>query len=88
MEFDITRLSSKGQVVIPAELRKDMKEGEKLLVIRSKGSIILKKASALNKKLREDIEFAKRTEEAYKRIEAGEYISVNAEALEEEMKKW
>ncbi len=33
-------------------------------------------------------EFAKRTEEAYKRIEAGEYISVDSKDVVEEMAKW
>ena len=31
MEIAITKLSSKGQVVIPLELREDMKEGDKLI---------------------------------------------------------
>jgi len=38
--------------------------------------------------MKEDFEFARRTEEAYKRIEAGEFISVNSENLFEEMNKW
>ncbi len=36
----------------------------------------------------EDLEFAKRTEEAHNRIEKGEYISVDSENLFEEMEKW
>ena len=38
--------------------------------------------------MKEDLEFAKRTEEAYKRIEAGEFIGVDSENLEKEMMKW
>ena len=34
------------------------------------------------------LEFARRTEEAYKIIEAGEYISIDSENLFEEMMKW
>src|SRR3989344_8075583 len=83
MEFDITRLSSKGQIVIPAGMRKDLKEGDKLVIIRSKDHIILKKADKMSKQLNEDLEFARRTEEAYKRIEAGEYISIDSENLSE-----
>ena len=88
VEIDITRISSKGQVVIPLELRKNFKEGDKLLIIKSGEQLILKKASELDKNLKEDLEFAKRTEEAYKRIEAGEFISVDSEKLAEEMSKW
>ena len=36
----------------------------------------------------EDLEFARRTEEAYRRIELGEYISVDSENLSKEMEKW
>ena len=48
MDVAITRLSSKGQVVIPSELRLEanLKEGEKLLVYGSKDTIVLKKISS------------------------------------------
>jgi len=38
--------------------------------------------------IKEDLEFAQRTEEAYKRIKAGKYISIDSENLDEEMSKW
>ena len=88
VEIDITTLSSKGQLVIPLQMRKGFKEGEKIMIIKANDKIILKKASEMDKQLKEDIEFARRTEEAYKRIEAGEYISVDSKNLAEEMMKW
>ena len=39
-------------------------------------------------KLKEDLEFARRTDEAHERIEAGEYIRADSDDLLEEMKKW
>lgn len=69
-------------------MRKDLKEGDKIIFIRDKKNLILKKASDMDEQLKEDLEFARRTEEAYKRIEAGEYISVDSENLAEEMMKW
>jgi AbrB family looped-hinge helix DNA binding protein len=87
-QINITKMSSKGQVVIPQELREGMSEGDKLVVIRNGDQIILKRADKFDKNIEEDLEFAKRTEAAYKRIEAGEYISVDSENLEEEMMKW
>ncbi len=42
-KIDTTKMSSRGQVVIPLEMRKDIKEGEKLLVIEKEDEIILKK---------------------------------------------
>lgn len=86
--IDITKMSSKGQVVIPQELRKDIQEGDKLVVIRNKDQIILKKADKFDKNIEQDLEFARRTEEAYKRIEAGEGIEMSFDEFIEEMKKW
>jgi len=88
MNIAITKMSSKGQVVIPAEMRKDIKEGEKLIIIKNNKQIIMKKASKLDENLKEDLEFARRTEEAYKRIEAGEGIRMDFDKFIEEMKKW
>lgn len=87
-QIDITTMSSKGQVVIPLEMRTGINEGEKLLVIRNENQIILKKASAMDKALKEDLEFAKRTEEAYKQIEAGKCKTMEFEEFLKEMKKW
>lgn len=88
VKINVTRISSKGQIVIPSEMRKDLKEGDELIIIRDENRIILKKAKNLTEQMKEDLEFARRTEEAYERIEAGEYISVDSENLFEEMKKW
>ena len=88
VEIDITRLSSKGQIVIPKDMRTGFKEGDKMIIFRDKNSIILRKASEMDEQLKEDLEFARRTEEAWKRIEAGEYISVDSENIAEEMMKW
>ena len=72
-------MSSKGQIVIPSEFRKDIKEGETLILIKGENQIILKKASALDKQFAEDLKFAKRTEDAWKEIEAGKGKSYSAE---------
>jgi len=71
MEIAITRMSSKGQIVIPTEMRKDIREGEKLLLIKNDKQLIMKKASEMDKNLKEDLEFARRTEEAWRDIDAG-----------------
>jgi len=86
--INVIRVSSKGQIVIPRDMRDGLKEGDRLVVIKNKDQIILKKADDFDKNLEEDLEFARRTEEAYKRIEAGEGIVVDSENLEEEMMKW
>jgi len=88
VEMDITKMSSKGQVVIPFNFRKHIKEGDTLIVLKNKEQIILKPASSMDKQFAEDMEFARRTEEAYKRIEAGEGIEMGFDEFIEEMKKW
>ena len=87
-EIDITRMSSKGQVVIPLELRKDLKEGDRLVVIRNGDQIILKKSSDFDENLKEDLDFARRTEEAYMKIESGEGVEMEFNEFISEMKKW
>jgi len=87
MEVAVTKMSSKGQVVIPAEMREGLKEGDKLLVIQTKDQIILKKASELDRNFEEDLEFARRTEEAWKRYEKGEFASLPADKFLEKLSK-
>jgi AbrB family looped-hinge helix DNA binding protein len=88
MEIGITTISSKGQIVIPQEMRKGLKEGEKLVLIKNKKQIIMKKATDLDKNLKEDLEFARRTEEAWKSYERGEFKQMNFDKFIKEMKKW
>ncbi len=88
VNINVTRISSKGQIVIPSEMRGDLKEGEELLIIKDDDRIILKKAGKISEQMREDLEFAKRTEEAYKRIESGKGIKMNFDEFIEEMEKW
>ena len=88
MEIALTKMSSKGQIVIPSELREDMKEGDQFLVIKNGNQLILKKASELDKNLKEDLEFARRTEEAWKEIEAGKCTTMEFDDFIKEMKTW
>ena len=88
MDIAITKISSKGQVVIPAEMREGLNEGDKLVIIKNKKQLIMKKAKDLDKNLAKDLEFAKRTEEAWKSYERGEFKSMNAKDFLKELEKW
>ncbi len=88
MDVAITKMSSKGQIVIPAEMRKGIKPGEKLLIIENNDQLILKRTKDLDKTLEEDLAFAKRTEEALKKYEAGEFIEMDFDDFLKEVKKW
>lgn len=81
-------MSSKGQVVIPQEMRKGIEEGDKLVVMQNDKQIILKKMKDFDENLKEDLEFARRTEEAWQRHDKGEFISMDAEEFLKKIKKW
>jgi len=86
--ISMTKMSSRGQIVIPLNMRKNLKKGESLIIMKNDNQIILKKASDFSENIREDLEFAKRTEEAFRRVRNGEFIKVDSENLFEEMDKW
>ena len=88
MEIALTKMSSKGQIVIPSELRVGIKEGEQLIVIKNDRQLILKKACSLNKNLKDDLEFAKRTEKEWERYERGEFTSSTAKGFLKNLEKW
>ena len=81
-------MSSKGQIVIPQEMREDIAEGDKMVIIKNDGQLILKKMEDFDKNLKEDLEFAKRTEEAWKRYDKGEFKSMDSKEFLNELKKW
>ncbi|MFH1307586.1 MAG: AbrB/MazE/SpoVT family DNA-binding domain-containing protein [archaeon] len=87
VSINVTKISSKGQIVIPSEMRNNLKEGDELLIIKDDDRIILKKVSGVTEKMREDLDFAKRTEEAWQSYEKGEFISQSADKFLEELEK-
>ena len=88
IDYALTKISSKGQIVIPTELRNDIKIGEKLLVIKGDKHFIIKRAKDLDKHFQEDLEFAKRTDMALKRYEKGLFKEKNGDEFLEELEKW
>lgn len=85
-DIGITSISSKGQIVIPAEMRQDLQEGEKLVIIKTKDHIILKKTREFRKNVAEDLDFARRTEEAWKEYDKGNFKSMGVDEFLEELK--
>ena len=87
-EVQFTRASSKGQVVIPAKIRKKLaiKEGSVLAVAADRDVIVLKKVnSGLSE---EDLKTVRLVEEAWKDIEEGRYGVLSKEAFFKELKEW
>jgi AbrB family looped-hinge helix DNA binding protein len=85
---ELTRITSKGQVVIPSKIRRKMriKKGCVFAVSAKKDMIVLKK---LDTKIKaEDLKTLKLIEEAWKDIESGRYKVYTKEAFFKELKKW
>ena len=81
-------MSTKGQIVIPHDLREDFNIGEKLVVIKNDGQLIIKQASAFDKNVASDIEFAKRTQEALTRYNQGKFVEKDFDEFIDDMKQW
>lgn len=87
-DISVTRMSSKGQIVIPTDMRGDLREGDKFVIIRSGDRIILKSVDSFGKGLEDDLRFAERTEGALKRYDKGLFRKMSGEEFLEEIEKW
>jgi len=88
MDVAITKMSSKGQVVIPASMRTDLPEGEKILIIKEGGRIILKPLTDLEPALRDDVLFAEKTEQAFEEYKKGTFIRKKEGEFIDELDSW
>lgn len=85
---ELTRASSKGQVVIPTDVRKRLgiKEGSIFAVTSKKDMVVLKKLDTKMKP--EDLKTLKLIEEAWEDIEKGRYKVYPVRKFFKELKKW
>jgi AbrB family looped-hinge helix DNA binding protein len=86
MKFAIAKVSSKGQIVIPSRLRKDIHAGDEFLIVKEKGRIILKKMNDLAKEFIDDFKFAKEVEIAWKEYENGKFKTKSKDDFLKELK--
>jgi len=86
--INITTLSSKGQIVIPSDMREEFKEGEKFVVIKSGNKFVLKSVKDFDENIADDIRFAEKTEEALKRYEKGTFKKMSGEEFLKGLEKW
>ena len=85
MEVAITRMSENGQIVIPAEIRRDAGIGPatKFIVFNNGGNILLKQ---MNKKsLAKDMELIERINRSEEQIKKGKSIKASTEMKDEEI---
>jgi len=88
MDVAITRMSSKGQIVVPASMRGDIPEGEKLLIIRDGERFILKPLAELEPALKDDLLFAEKTERAFEEYRKGTFTKKTAAGFSDDMASW
>jgi AbrB family looped-hinge helix DNA binding protein len=88
MNIEITKLSSKGQVVIPGSIREklELSEGEVLAVSAKDNVIILKKVETAMEE--EDLRTLSEIKEAWKEIAEGKFKKMKSEDFLNEVSKW
>lgn len=88
MEFDVTKISSKGQVVIPREVRDrlSLKDGQILAISTKENLIVLKKVE--NNLEKEELETLNEIKEAWREIEIGKCRKVSKEEFLRNIKEW
>jgi len=88
MDIAITKMSSKGQIVIPAEMRKTIQKDEKFIIIKHEEQFILKNVSDLDSNFEADLEFAKKTGEAFNQYSNGTFIKKNKQEFIDGLDEW
>jgi len=83
--MEITKLSTKGQIVIPEEIRKNIDEGAAFIVTKKDNLIILKKIEGFTE---EEIEEMKELNKIWEEIDSGECESYTEKEFFEQLKKW
>jgi len=83
--MEVTKLSTKGQIVIPEEFRKNLEVGTPFIISKQNDLIILKKVDGLTEKEKEEM---KELNKIWRDIDNGKCESYSEEEFSEEMKKW
>ena len=83
--MEVTKLSTKGQIVIPENIRKEIEAGTVFIVTRKNDLIILKKIDGLSE---EEMKEMEELDKIWKDIDAGKGISMSKEEFLKEMHVW
>jgi AbrB family looped-hinge helix DNA binding protein len=82
----VSKMSSKGQVVIPNSIRKNFKIGENIVFVEKNGEILLKNMNDFSKKFQEDFSRAKKYTSMIEAYERGELETVDFKNVEDAVK--
>ena len=83
--MEITKLSTKGQIVIPESLRKGLQIGTPFVVSKQEGLIVLKEVKGLTK---QEMEEMKELDKIWGEIDSGNCKSYTEEEFFKKMKEW
>lgn len=83
--MEVTKLSEKGQIVIPEPIRRGIKKGTAFVVTKVNKLIILKEVKDFSK---EELAEMKELEEIWEDIDAGRGLTMNVDDFKKEMEKW
>ena len=83
--MEITKLSTKGQIVLPEKIRRDLEPGTAFIVSKQNDLIILKKIEGLSD---EEIKEMKELDKIWKDIDEGKCESYTEEEFFKKMKEW
>jgi bifunctional DNA-binding transcriptional regulator/antitoxin component of YhaV-PrlF toxin-antitoxin module len=83
--MEITKLSTKGQIVIPEKMRKNFEVGTPFTVTRKDNLIILKSVEGLTEKEKKELE---EINEIWKDIDAGKCETYSVKEFFAKMKEW
>ena len=83
--MEITKLSTKGQIVIPESMRKDFEVGSAFRVMKKGNLIVLKGIKGFSK---EEVEEMEELDKIWKEIDSGKGKTTSVEEFLKEMKTW
>jgi AbrB family looped-hinge helix DNA binding protein len=83
--MEITKLSTKGQIVIPEEIRKGLEVGTPFVVVKQGNLILLKKVENFSKKELVEI---RELDKIWEEVDKGKCESYAEEDFFKKMKEW
>jgi|TARA_Y100000310_G_scaffold308415_1_gene351508 AbrB family looped-hinge helix DNA binding protein len=83
--MEITKLSTKGQIVIPEKIRAGIEDGTAFVVTKKEDLIVLKKVEGLSESELKEME---ELDKIWKDIDEGKGITVSKEEFLKEMNAW
>ncbi len=86
MEFAIAKVSTKGQIVIPNPLRRNIQTGDEFLIVKDDSRMILKNIKDMAKDLKEDLIFAERVEKAWQDYDKGKFVTKSKDDFLKELR--